>query len=77
MSHRDVDLLIYTPAEFGQLRDQRWMRTILKEGKVIYESTCEPSITFLDVPEIVLTGKEKAYSEIESEHLLLQEKFFD
>jgi predicted nucleotidyltransferase len=35
---RDVDLLIYTPAELASMSERRFMQTILKEGVVIYES---------------------------------------
>jgi uncharacterized protein len=35
---RDVDLLIYTPQEFAEMTDRRFIRTIMKEGVVIYES---------------------------------------
>ena len=40
---RDVDLLIYTPEELVQLRHRRWIANVLKEGKTIYESECEPT----------------------------------
>jgi len=34
---RDVDLFIYTPDELARMSDRRFIRTALKEGKVIYE----------------------------------------
>ncbi len=40
---RDVDLLIYTPEELVQLSHRRWIANVLKEGKTIYESECEPT----------------------------------
>jgi predicted nucleotidyltransferase len=40
---RDVDLLIYTPEELMQLSHRRWIASVLKEGKTIYESECEPT----------------------------------
>jgi uncharacterized protein len=43
VSTRDVDLLIYTPAEFQQLRHRRWLKSILAESQIIYESTLEPA----------------------------------
>src|SRR5574341_1898300 len=39
---RDVDLLIYTPQELAQMADRPFIRTALREGKVIYESAQEP-----------------------------------
>ncbi len=33
-----VELLVYTPAEFASLRDNRFVRRALREGKVLYES---------------------------------------
>jgi predicted nucleotidyltransferase len=35
---RDVDLLIYTPQEFAEMADRRFIQAIMKEGVVIYES---------------------------------------
>jgi predicted nucleotidyltransferase len=35
---RAVDLLIYTPQEFVDMADRRFIQTIVKEGIVIYES---------------------------------------
>ncbi len=35
---RDVDLLIYTPAELARLANRPFLATILQEGKTIYES---------------------------------------
>jgi uncharacterized protein len=43
VSHRDVDLLIYTPEEFQQMRHRRWMLNVLQEGKIMYESTGQPT----------------------------------
>ena len=35
---RNADILIYTPAEFSQMKNENlFIRHILKEGKVIYE----------------------------------------
>jgi len=39
---RDVDLLIYTPQELAQMADRPFIRTALREGKVIYESKQGP-----------------------------------
>ncbi len=39
---RDVDLLIYTPDELCCMADRPFIRTVLSEGIVIYESTREP-----------------------------------
>jgi predicted nucleotidyltransferase len=39
---RDVDLLIYTPQELGQMVDRPFIARALREGKVIYESEQEP-----------------------------------
>jgi len=38
---RDVDLLIYTPAEIEQIRDRPLIAAALREGMVIYESQQE------------------------------------
>lgn len=38
VSGRDVDLLIYTPAELEKMRDRPFIRQALKEGVTIYES---------------------------------------
>ncbi|MBN2449599.1 MAG: nucleotidyltransferase domain-containing protein [Lentisphaeria bacterium] len=36
----DMDILVYTPAEFEQLRESRgFVRRLLREGKVLYEPT--------------------------------------
>lgn len=32
-----VDILVYTPIEFKQMRDRPFIKQALKEGKVIYE----------------------------------------
>jgi predicted nucleotidyltransferase len=40
---RDVDLLIYTPEELAAMVDRRFIAAALREGKVIYESSQEPS----------------------------------
>jgi len=36
--HREIDLLIYTPAELEAMRHRSFIATILREGRVIYES---------------------------------------
>jgi len=38
---RDVDLLIYTPEEFAQMRHRPFIHQALNEGIVIYESKKE------------------------------------
>lgn len=40
---RDVDLLIYTPEEFAQIRQRRWGVRVVQEGQIIYESQREPT----------------------------------
>jgi predicted nucleotidyltransferase len=35
---RDLDVLIYTPEELTAMMQRRFIATILREGKVIYES---------------------------------------
>lgn len=39
---RDVDVLIYTPAELIEMAQQPFIATILREGRTIYESEQEP-----------------------------------
>lgn len=39
---RDVDVLIYTPAELLKMSGRPFIRSILKEGAVIYESERQP-----------------------------------
>ena len=39
---KSVDLLIYTPDEIEAIKDRSFIRRILAEGIVIYESTEEP-----------------------------------
>jgi predicted nucleotidyltransferase len=39
---RDVDVLIYTPEELRLMGDRPFMRTVLTEGVLIYESKREP-----------------------------------
>ncbi len=34
---RNVDLLIYTPKEFKEISHRRFIKTIVSEGKTIYE----------------------------------------
>jgi len=41
--HRDIDLLIYTPAEFRAMADRPFIRRIRQEAKTIYESDKEPA----------------------------------
>ncbi len=36
--HREIDLLIYTAAELERMRHRSFVATILREGRVIYES---------------------------------------
>lgn len=33
----DIDLLVYTPAEFEQMRERGFLKSALKEGEVLYE----------------------------------------
>jgi predicted nucleotidyltransferase len=40
---RDVDLLIYTPEELDSMANRAFMKRILKEGIVIYESERQPA----------------------------------
>lgn len=39
---RDVDVLMYTPAELAGMADRPFIATALREGKVIYERSQEP-----------------------------------
>ncbi len=36
--HREIDLLIYTPQELEAIQHRPFIATILREGRVIYES---------------------------------------
>ena len=40
---RDVDVLIYTPAELAQMADRPFVATALREGVILYECTQEPA----------------------------------
>jgi len=40
---RDIDLLIYTPAELQHIAERPFITTALREGVVIYESDQEPA----------------------------------
>ncbi len=40
---RDVDLLIYTPEELDNMANRAFIKRILKEGIVIYESERQPA----------------------------------
>ncbi|MEJ2080170.1 MAG: nucleotidyltransferase domain-containing protein [Acidobacteriota bacterium] len=41
-ARRPVDLLIYTPSELERLADRPFVRRILNEGRILYESSQEP-----------------------------------
>jgi uncharacterized protein len=38
ISDRSVDMLIYTPDELNKISHRRFIKQILEEGKIIYES---------------------------------------
>ena len=40
---RDVDVLIYTPAELAQMADRPFVAAALREGVILYECAQEPT----------------------------------